>query len=71
MRLQHIGKLKPGIPRQQAQAEMDRLPAPCAMIFPMFYPANGGLTFGIVTLLTSVANVRGRCYFARPWDACW
>jgi len=54
-----IGKLKPGISAQQAQAEMDTITARLRHDFPDVYPANGGLTFGIVTLLEQVVgNVR-------------
>ncbi|HMG86566.1 MAG TPA: ABC transporter permease [Terracidiphilus sp.] len=54
-----MGKLKPGISVEQAQAEMDTLTAHLRQKFPEVYPPNGGLTFGIVPLLEQVVgNVR-------------
>lgn len=54
-----IGKLKPGIPVSQAQAEMDIITARLRREFPENYPPNGGLTFSIVPLLEQVVgNVR-------------
>jgi len=51
-----IGKLKPGVSVQQAQAEMDILTARLRHDFPENYPPNGGLTFGIVPLLEQVVG---------------
>jgi len=54
-----IGKLKPGVGLQQAQAEMDTITAGLRRQFPENYPPNGGLTFSIVPLLEQVVgNVR-------------
>ena len=54
-----IGKLKPGVGVQQAQAEMDALTARLRRDHPDFYPPHGGLTFSIVPLLEQVVgNVR-------------
>jgi len=54
-----IGKLKPGVSVQQAQAEMDTITARLRREFPENYPPNGGLTFSIVPLLEQVVgNVR-------------
>jgi putative ABC transport system permease protein len=58
-----LGKLKPGVSVQQAQAEMDTLTARLRHDFPEVYPPNGGLTFGIVPLLEQVVgNVRRTLY---------
>lgn len=58
-----IGKLKPGVSVAQAQAEMDTITAHLRQQFPEVYPANGGLTFGIVPLLEQVVgNVRRTLY---------
>ena len=54
-----IGKLKPGVSVQQAQAEMDTITARLRSQFPENYPPNGELTFSIVPLLEQVVgNVR-------------
>ena len=54
-----VGKLKPGVSVQQAQAEMDTITARLRRDFPENYPPNGGLTFDIVPLLEQVVgNVR-------------
>jgi predicted permease len=54
-----IGKLKPEVAVEQAQAEMDTLTARLRREFPENYPPNGGLTFSIVPLLEQVVgNVR-------------
>ena len=54
-----VGKLKPGVSLQQAQAEMDTITARLRHEFPENYPPNGGLTFSIVPLLEQVVgNVR-------------
>jgi predicted permease len=54
-----IGKLKPGVAVQQAQAEMNTITARLRHDHPDVYPANGGLTFEIVPLLEQVVgNVR-------------
>jgi predicted permease len=58
-----LGKLKPGVSVQQAQAEMDTITARLRKQFPEVYPPNGGLTFGIVPLLEQVVgNVRRTLY---------
>jgi predicted permease len=58
-----IGKLKPGVPVQQAQAEMDTITARLRHEYPEVYPPNGGLTFSIVPLLEQVVgNVRHTLY---------
>jgi predicted permease len=51
-----IGKLKPGVSLRQAQAEMDGITARLRREHPDFYPANGGLTFGIVPLQEQVVG---------------
>ena len=58
-----LGKLKPGVSVQEAQAEMDTITARLRHEFPEVYPPNGGLTFGIVPLLEQVVgNVRRTLY---------
>ena len=58
-----LGKLKPGVSVEQAQAEMDTITARLRQEFPEVYPPNGGLTFGIVPLLEQVVgNVRRTLY---------
>lgn len=58
-----IGKLKPGVSVQEAQAEMDTITARLRHDHPEVYPPNGGLTFGIVPLLEQVVgNVRRTLY---------
>ena len=58
-----IGKLKPGVSVQQAQAEMDTITARLRHDHPEVYPPNGGLTFGIVPLLEQVVgDVRRTLY---------
>ncbi len=58
-----LGKLKPGVSLEQAQAEMDTITARLRHEFPEVYPPNGGLTFGIVPLLEQVVgNVRRTLY---------
>ena len=58
-----IGKLKPGVSVQQAQAEMDNLTAHLRHDYPEIYPPNGDLTFSIVPLLEQVVgNVRHTLY---------
>src|SRR5499427_4720143 len=51
-----VGKLKPGVSVQQAQAEMDTITARLRRDFPETYPPNGGLTFSIVPLLEQVVG---------------
>jgi len=51
-----LGKLKPDVTLQQAQAEMDGITARLRREHPDFYPANGGLTFGIVPLQEQVVG---------------
>jgi len=58
-----IGKLKPGVSIQQAQAEMNTITARLRHDYPEVYPPNGGLTFRIVPLLEQVVgNVRNTLY---------
>ena len=58
-----IGKLKPGVSVQRAQAEMDTLTARLRHDFPDVYPPNGGLTFGIVPLLEQVVGTVRRTLY--------
>ncbi len=51
-----LGKLKPGVSVQQAQAEMNTITAGLRRDHPTYYPPNGGLTFGIVPLAEQVAG---------------
>src|SRR5215472_10363575 len=51
-----IGKLKPDVTPTQAQAEMNTLTARLRRDHPLNYPANGGLTFGIVPLQEQVVG---------------
>src|SRR3984885_3725337 len=51
-----IGKLKKGATLRQAQAEMDTITARLRQDHPTNYPANGGLTFGIVPLSEQVVG---------------
>jgi predicted permease len=51
-----VGKLRPGVSLQQAQAEMDTITARLRREFPANYPPNGGLTFSIVPLLVQVVG---------------
>src|SRR5215469_57210 len=54
-----VGRLRPGVALEQAQAEMDTITARLRHEFPENYPPNGGLTFSIVPLLEQVVgNVR-------------
>ena len=54
-----VGRLRPGVSLQAAQAEMDTLTAGLRGDYPDFYPPNGGLTFSIVPLHEQVVgNVR-------------
>jgi predicted permease len=54
-----VGKLKPGVSVQQAQAELDALTARLRRDHAQFYPPNGGLTFSVVPLHEQVVgNVR-------------
>ncbi len=58
-----MGKLKPGVSLQQAQAEMDTMTARLRQDHSEVYPANGGLTFGIVPLMEQVVgDVRTTLY---------
>ena len=58
-----IGKLKPGVSIQQAQAEMDTITSRLRHEYPEVYPPNGDLTFSIVPLLEQVVgNVRHTLY---------
>ena len=51
-----IGRLKPGVTLAQAQAEMDAITARLRAEHPEIYPANGGLTFGVVPLHEEVVG---------------
>jgi predicted permease len=51
-----IGKLKPGVRIEQAQAEMDAITARLRREHPNVYPANGGLTFSVVPLQEQVVG---------------
>jgi predicted permease len=54
-----IGKLKPGVAVDRAQAEMDTITARLRAEHPQIYPPHGGLTFDIVPLQEQVVgNVR-------------
>jgi predicted permease len=54
-----VGKLKPGLTLQAAQAELDAITARLRRDHPAFYPPNGGLTFSAVPLQEQVVgNVR-------------
>jgi predicted permease len=54
-----LGKLRVGVPLEQARAEMATITARLRHDFPEVYPANGGLNFEIVPLLEQVVgNVR-------------
>ncbi len=58
-----VGKLKPGVSVEQAQAEMDTITARLRRDHPDLYPPNGGLTFSIVPMLEqAVGGVRLRLY---------
>ena len=51
-----MGRLKPGVSVQSAQAEMDTITARLRRDYPAIDPPNGGLTFGIVPLLEQVVG---------------
>jgi predicted permease len=51
-----LGKLKPGVTVEHAQAEMDAITARLRREHPAVYPANGGLTFSIVPLQQQVVG---------------
>ncbi|MBS1788095.1 MAG: ABC transporter permease [Acidobacteria bacterium] len=51
-----FGKLKPGVSRAQAQADMDLIAARMRQDFPQNYPSNGGLTISVVPLLEQVVG---------------
>ncbi|HXW07906.1 MAG TPA: ABC transporter permease [Vicinamibacterales bacterium] len=51
-----IGTLKPGVPLDRAQAEMDAITARLRAEHPDVYPPNGGLTFSIVPLQEQVVG---------------
>jgi predicted permease len=58
-----VGKLRPGVSVEQAQAEMDTITARLRRDHPDLYPPNGGLTFSIVPMLEqAVGGVRLRLY---------
>lgn len=58
-----LGKLRPGVSVQTAQSEMDGITARLRRDFPTDYPANGGLTFGIVPLHEQVVGGARRSLF--------
>ena len=51
-----LGKLRPDVTVERAQAEMDAITARLRREYPDVYPANGGLTFGIVPLQDQVVG---------------
>ena len=51
-----VARLRSGVSAAQAQAEMDTLTARLRREHPDLYPANGGLTFGVVPLLEQVVG---------------
>ena len=51
-----LGRLKPGVPLEQAQAEMDAITARLRREHPGVYPPSGGLTFSIVPLQEQVVG---------------
>jgi predicted permease len=51
-----LGKLKPGVTIEGAQAEMDAITARLRKEHPAVYPPNGGLTFSIVPLQEQVVG---------------
>jgi predicted permease len=51
-----VGKLKPGVGVEQAQAELDALTGRLRQEYPTLYPPNGGLTFDIVPLREQVVG---------------
>lgn len=51
-----FGKLKPGVGRTQAQADMDLIAARMKQDFPQNYPPTGGLTISVVPLLQQVVG---------------
>lgn len=51
-----FAKLKPGVTVAQAQANMDAITEQMKRQYPENYPANGGLTFGVVPLLEQVVG---------------
>jgi hypothetical protein len=54
-----LGKLKRGVSRDEAQAEMDLITTGLRRDHPEFYPPNGGLRFDVVPLHEQVVgNVR-------------
>jgi predicted permease len=58
-----IGRLKSGVPLEQAQAEMDAITARLRGEHPQIYPANGGLTFSLVPLQEQVVGDVRRSLF--------
>lgn len=51
-----FAKLKPGVSRERAQAELDAIAARMRREYPASYPANGGLTLSVVPLLDQVVG---------------
>lgn len=58
-----IGKLRPGVSLDQAQAEMDTITARLRRDHPDVYPPNGRLTFSVVPLLEQVVGDVRRILF--------
>jgi len=51
-----FARLKPGVTVAQAQADMDVIAAQMKRQYPQNYPANGGLTLSVVSLLEQVVG---------------
>ncbi|MGH9838506.1 MAG: ABC transporter permease [Blastocatellia bacterium] len=51
-----FARLKPGVTVAAAQADMDRIAAQMKRQYPENYPANGGLTLSVVSLLEQVVG---------------
>jgi predicted permease len=58
-----VGKLKCGVRLEQAQAEMNTITARLRRDHPDVYPANSGLTFGIVPIFEQVVGEVRRSLF--------
>jgi predicted permease len=55
-----FAKVKPGISKAQAQADMDRIAEQMKQEYPGNYPPNGGLTISVVPLLEQVVGDVGQ-----------
>src|SRR5262249_22995802 len=54
-----VGKLKPGVTQQQAQAQVDTVVAKLRQDYPQNYPANSGFTISVVPMLEhAVGGIR-------------